>query len=282
MRTHWRRLSVVGVGLIGGSIARAARARRLCDTVVGVGRSRASLEPALAAGAIDVATDHLADGVRDADLVVLCAPVGALPGLVRAAWPHLGPETLFTDTGSVKRGVVAAADGCSARPGVTFVGSHPMAGSERSGFGASDPELFAGRLALVTETATTDPDAVAEVTAFWESLGSHVRTVSVDAHDRGVAVISHLVHLAAYGLVAAADGDALSLAARGFVDTTRLAASAEALWTDIFRENRPALLEAIDGYRRVLDCWEGWIRAGRWEALEAALGRAREIREKFA
>ena len=182
-------------------------------------------------------------------------------------------ETLLTDTGSVKRGVVAAADGCSARPGVTFVGSHPMAGSERSGFGASDPELFAGRLALVTETAATDPGAVAEVAAFWESLGSHVRTVSVDAHDRGVAVISHLVHLAAYGLVTAADGDALSLAARGFVDTTRIAASAEALWTDIFRENRPALLEAIDGYRRILDCWEGWIRAGRWEALEAALAQ---------
>jgi len=207
--------------------------------------------------------------------------VGALPGLVRAAWPHLGPETLLTDTGSVKRGVVAAADGCPARPGVRFVGSHPMAGSERSGFGASDPDLFAGRLALVTETATTDPGAVAEATALWESLGSHVRTVAVDAHDRGVAVISHLVHLAAYGLVAAADGEALAFAARGFADTTRVAASAEALWTDIFRENRPALLEAIARYRGLLDGWEDCIRGGRWEALEAALGRAREIREKL-
>src|SRR5215470_5836988 len=125
-RGPWRRLAVVGVGLIGGSIARAVRARRLCETIVGVGRRRSALAPALAAGAIDLATDDLAEGVRGADLVVLCAPVGSLPGLVRAAWPHLGPGTLLTDAGRVKRGVVAAALACPPRPGVAFVGSHPM------------------------------------------------------------------------------------------------------------------------------------------------------------
>jgi len=280
-RGPWRRLAVVGVGLIGGSIARAVRARRFCETIVGVGRRRSALAPALAAGAIDLATDDLAEGVRGADLVVLCAPVGSLPGLVRAAWPHLGPGTLLTDAGSVKRGVVAAALACPPRPGVAFVGSHPMAGSEQSGFGASDPDLFQGRLALVTETGATDRDALAAATAFWEGLGSHVRTLSVDAHDRGVAVISHLVHLAAYGLVATADGDPLPLAARGFVDTTRVAASPETLWVDIFRENQAALDEALGRYREILDRWQTWIRQERWDALEAELGRAREIREKL-
>jgi cyclohexadieny/prephenate dehydrogenase len=239
------------------------------------------MEPALASGALDSATADLGEGVAGADLVVLCAPVGALPGLVRAAWPYLAPGALLTDAGSVKRGVVEAAEACPRRPDVLFAGSHPMAGSERSGFGAADPELFAGRLAVVTETAGTDPRAVAEASAFWEALGSHVRVLSVEAHDRGVAMISHLVHLAAYGLVAATDEEALPLAARGFADTTRVAASAETLWTDIFRENRPALLEAVARYRAVLERWEGFVREGRWEALEAELGRAREVREKL-
>ena len=170
-----------------------------------------------------------------AALVVLCAPVGALPGLIRAAWPHLAPGAVLTDAGSVKRSVVEAALECPARAGVSFVGGHPMAGSERSGLEASDPDLFEGRLALLTPTTGTPPAAVAAVTALWEGLGSSVRSLSAEAHDRLVAQISHLPHLVAYALVAAVDGEALPLAGRGFTDTTRIAASAEALWADIFR-----------------------------------------------
>ena len=280
--TRWRHVTVVGLGLIGGSIARALRARGLATTIVGVGRSRPALGSAVAAGAIDLATEDMGQGVTGADLVVLCAPVGVLPGLVRAAWPHLAPGALLTDVGSVKRGIVEAAEACPGRDGVLFAGSHPMAGSERSGFGASDPDLFEGRLALVTETSRTDARAVAAATAFWAALGSQVRVLSVEAHDRGVAMISHLVHLAAYGLVTSADEDALPLVARGFADTTRVALSSETLWADIFRENRPALLDAVARYRAVLERWEGWIRAGRWESLEAELGRAREVREKLS
>lgn len=280
--TRWRHVTVVGLGLIGGSIARSLRARGLATTIVGVGRSRPALRSAVAAGAIDLATEDMGQGVTGADLVVLCAPVGVLPGLVRAAWPHLAPGALLTDVGSVKRGIVEAAEACPGRDGVLFAGSHPMAGSERSGFGASDPDLFEGRLALVTETSRTDARAVAAATAFWAALGSQVRVLSVEAHDRGVAMISHLVHLAAYGLVTSADEDALPLVARGFADTTRVALSSETLWADIFRENRPALLDAVARYRAVLERWEGWIRAGRWESLEAELGRAREVREKLS
>ncbi len=276
------RLTVVGLGLLGGSIAWGARARGLAAQIVAVGRTPATLAQARARRIVDVATPDLAAGVRGAGLVVLCAPVGALPGLVRAAWPHLAPGAVLTDVGSVKGEVVAAADACAPRADAAFVGGHPMAGSERSGFDAADPDLFEGRLTLLTPTARTPEPALGRVTAFWEALGSQVRLLAPEAHDRGVAAVSHLVHLAAYGLVAAAEGEALALAGPGFCDTTRVAASAETLWTDIFRGNRAALLAALDQYRGLLARWEALIRDGQWAALEAELARAREIREKLA
>jgi cyclohexadieny/prephenate dehydrogenase len=280
--TPFARLAVVGPGLIGGSIARGARRRGLAREVVVVARGPGVLREVQAAGAADVCTTDLARGVGDADVVVLCAPVGALPGLVRAAWPHLAQGAVLTDAGSVKGGVVAAAAACPSRPGVAFVGGHPMAGSERSGFGASDPDLFEGRLALLTPTAATPPAAVAVATALWEGLGSQVRCLSVEAHDRGVAQISHLPHLAAYALVAAADEEALPLAARGFADSTRIALSGESLWTDIFRGNRVPLLAALARYEAVLARWRALATGGEWDALEAELARAREVREKLA
>ena len=274
------RLAVVSLGLLGGSVARAARARGLAREIVGVGRTPGTLARARAAGVVDRTTSDLASGVRDAELVVLCAPVGILPGMVRAAWPHLAPGAVLTDVGSVKAPVVAAAEACPPGPGA-FVGGHPMAGSERSGFEASRADLFEGRLALLTPTARTPAAALARVGAFWEALGGQVRLLAPEVHDRGVAAISHLPHLAAYALVAAADEEALPLAAAGFQDTTRVAASPEALWTDIFRENREALLAVLGGYRALLAEWEGLVRRGEWEALEAALAHARERREKL-
>jgi cyclohexadieny/prephenate dehydrogenase len=278
---RWPRLTVVGPGLIGGSIARGARARGLAREVVVVARQAAAVRASVAAGAADTGTTDLVAGVTGAAVVVLCAPVGALPGLVRAAWPHLAPGAVLTDAGSVKRGVVEAAEGCPARGGVSFVGGHPMAGSERSGLEASDPDLFEGRLALLTPTAHTPPAAVAAVTALWEGLGSSVRTLSVEAHDRLVAQISHLPHLAAYALVGAVDGEALPLAGRGFIDTTRIAASAETLWSDIFRQNQGPLLHALERYEAVVGRWRDLVTRGDFAALEAELGRAREVREKL-
>ncbi len=270
----------MGLGLVGGSVAHAARARGVAGEIVAVGRTPATLARARAAGVVDRTTSDLAEGVRGADLVVLCAPVGVLPGLVRGAWPHLGPGAVLTDVGSVKAGVVAAAEACPPRDGVAFVGGHPMAGSERSGFEAADPCLFEERLTLLTPTARTHDAALARVSAFWEALGSHVGLLSPEAHDRAVAAVSHLPHLAAYALVAAAE-DVLGLAGPGFHDATRIAASAEALWTDIFRENRQPLLDALAHYRDVLARWEAIIRDGEWETLEAAVGRARKSREKL-
>jgi cyclohexadieny/prephenate dehydrogenase len=274
------RLTIVGLGLLGGSVARAARVRGLAREIVAVGRSAPGLAQARAAGVIDAATADLAAGLHGADLVVLCAPVGVLPELVRAAWPHLGPGAVLTDVGSVKGGVVAAADACAVRDGVAFVGGHPMAGSERAGFAASDAELFAGRLTLLTPSARSSDQAVERLRAFWEGTGSQVRLLPAEIHDRAVALVSHLAHLAAYALCEAADGEALGLAGRGFGDMTRIASSPEGLWTDICRSNRGPVVEAIGRYREVLARWETLIRDGRWDQLEADLGRAREVREK--
>ena len=273
---------MVGPGLIGGSIARGVRTRGLAREVVVVTRHAAAIRAAVDVGAADSGTTDLAAGVVGAALVVLCAPVGALPGLIRATWPHLAPGAVLTDAGSVKRSVVEAALECPARAGVSFVGGHPMAGSERSGIEASDPDLFEGRLALLTPTTGTPPAAVAMVTALWEGLGSSVRNLSVEAHDRLVAQISHLPHLVAYALVGAVDGEALPLAGRGFTDTTRIAASAEALWADIFRQNHGPLLHALERYEAVLRRWRDLVTRGDFVGLEAELARAREVREKLA
>jgi cyclohexadieny/prephenate dehydrogenase len=275
------RLTVVGLGLIGGSVARAAREQGAATRIVAVGRTPGPLAAARAAGVVDQTTTDLAAGVRDADLVVLCAPVGTLPGLIRASWPHLAPGAVLTDVGSVKTAVVAAAAACPARDGVAFVGGHPIAGSERTGFDAAQADLFAGRLTLLTPTAGTPEPAVARVRRFWEALGSQVRVLAPEAHDRSVAAVSHLVHLAAFGLVSAAADDDLGLAGPGFQDTTRVASSAEALWTDIFRGNQAPLLDALAVYQTRLTRWATLIREGQWDTLEAELGQARRRREKL-
>ena len=278
---RWKRVTVVSPGLIGGSVAWGLRSRRLAGEVMVVARHEAAIRAVIHAGAADAGTTDLTKGVTGANLVILCAPVSALPGLVRAAWPHLAPGAVLTDAGSVKRGVVEAARACPARPEVGFVGGHPMAGSERSGFEASDADLFEGKVALLTPTADTPEPAVAAATALWESLGSTVRQLTAEVHDHLVAQISHLPHLAAYALVSAAEADALPLVGRGFVDTTRIAASAEALWTDIFRENRRPLLDALERYEAVLGHWRELVARGDWTTLEAEIGRAREVREKL-
>lgn len=277
----FRRLAVVGLGLIGGSVARGVKARGLAEEVVGVGRDPVRLHEAHRAGAADRVVTELAGGLRGADLVLLATPVGSLPALAREAWALLEPGAVLTDVGSVKGEIVTVVGASPPRPGAGFVGGHPLAGSEQSGFSASHPDLFEGAVTILTPTDTTPPEAVARVTALWEGLGSQVRLMLPDEHDRTVAVISHLPHLAAYALVGVTGEEVLPLAARGFRDTTRIAASDETLWTDIFRGNRAALLAAVGSLTALLARWEGMIRAGEWAALEAELARIRALREKL-
>ena len=277
-----QRLTVVGVGLLGGSVAKAARARGVAREIVGVGRDAGRLRPALVEGAIDHATTDLVAGVREADLVVLAVPVQTLERLLPAAWAAAAPDALITDVGSTKATIVEAAERLAAGRPLAFVGSHPMAGSEQSGYGVARADLFTGATVILTPTESTEPRAVKGVTVFWESLGAHVAVLDPRTHDRVVAAISHLPHLVAYALVEAAaraEPSALDFAARGFKDTTRIAASDPDVWQEIFLDNRPALRQSLAVFRAALDEVERLVEAGDAARLQAWLAAAKARRE---
>ena len=279
-----RRLAVVGVGLLGGSVAKAARAHRLTDEVVGVGRDRARLEAALADGTLDRITADVAEGVRDADFVVLAAPVRAIAELLERAWDALAPDAIVTDVGSSKAAIVRTAESLGRRQLRTFVGSHPMAGSEKSGYAVSRADLFQGALVVVTPTDTSPPAALKTVTSFWEHLGARVTLLDPETHDAAVAAISHLPHLVACALVDAVSREtpgALAVAGRGFRDTTRIAAGDPTMWQEIFLTNRAPLSAALRGFRRALDELERVIEGGDPVALEALLARIKAARERL-
>jgi prephenate dehydrogenase len=280
-----QRLAVVGVGLLGGSLALAARAHGLAREIVGVGRDRGRLEAPLRAGAVDRVTTSIAEGVRDADVIVLAATVLANERLLGEVWGAMAPGALVTDVGSTKRGIVSAAERLAAGQPRAFVGSHPMAGSEQSGFGVARADLFRGATVIITPTDASDPAAVKGVTALWETLGARVSALDPDTHDRVVAAISHLPHVAAWALVDAVgrfEPGALAFAARGFKDTTRIAASDPAMWTDILLGNRDAIVASLAAFRRALDDLEGLVTAGDRAGIEALLARLKAQREGLA
>lgn len=279
-----RRLCVVGPGLLGGSVAMAARARRLAGEIVAVGRSEASVAPALLAGAVDVGTTDLAAGLRGADFCVLATPVATLERQLAAVWAAAEPGTVITDVGSTKGRIVATAERLGPGRGLEFVGSHPMAGSERAGFGEARADLFVAATVIVTPTERTAPAALAKVRAFWEALGGRLTVLDPTTHDRATAAVSHLPHLVADALVDAVlrmDPAFLDVAARGFRDTTRIAASSPPVWREIFQDNRAALAEALAAFRKSLDHLEGVIAAGDATAVEAELERIKQHRERL-
>jgi len=275
-------LAIVGVGLLGGSVAKAARAGGLARRIVGVGRDIARLQPAIDDGSLDVATIELETGVREADFILLAAPVLAIEGLLERMWRAAPDGTVITDVGSTKRNIVRAAERLAARRPLAFVGSHPLAGSEQSGYGVARADLFRGATVVVTPTEGTELGALKRVTEFWEALGARVSSLDPEAHDRTVAAISHLPHLIACALVDGAgrvEPAALELAARGFRDTTRIAAGDPDVWTEIFLANRDALSASVGAFRAALDDLQRAIDAGAPEPLRAALARIKVTRE---
>jgi prephenate dehydrogenase len=279
-----RRLTIVGLGLLGGSAAMAARKRGLVREVVAVGRRADRLAAALHDGVADRATTDLADGVRGADLILLATPVTALQGLLAEVWRLAEADALVTDVGSTKASIVRAAEELARSRPLAFVGGHPMAGSEQSGYAAARPDLFEGALVILTPTERTDPAAVKRVSEFWEAVGGRVAFLEPDAHDRAIAAVSHLPHLVAFALVDAVarlDAGALGLGGRGFADTTRIAASDPEVWRDIFATNRKALAEALGTFRAALDELERLVRSGDTRSLEASLARIREVRRSL-
>jgi 3-phosphoshikimate 1-carboxyvinyltransferase len=279
-----RQLSIVGVGLLGGSVAKAARAGGLARHIIGVGRDPERLRPALDDGTLDAAVTDLDAGVREADVIVLAAPVLAIEGLLERVWGAASDGALITDVGSTKRNIVRAAERLAATRPLAFVGSHPLAGSEQAGYRVARADLFRGATVVVTPTEKTELTALKKTTELWEALGARVTSLDPETHDRTVAAISHLPHLIACALVDGAgrvEPAALELAARGFRDTTRIAAGDPDMWTEIFLANRDALAAGIAAFRQALGDLQRAIDAGRADALRAELARIKAIREEL-
>ena len=270
-------LGVVGVGLIGGSVALAARKRWPDCRVVGLGRSRDRLAPAVDAGVLNEATDRPED-LAGCTLVVACTPVDRIAADLAAVAPHLREDAVLTDAGSTKATVCEAASKLP-RPG-RFVGGHPMAGSEKTGWRNATADLFEGRTAAVTPTERCHPDATGRVAQFWSSLGSRVLLCDPEVHDRLVAAVSHMPHLAASAVVRAA-GDDLSLAASGFADATRLAAGDPDLWTAIVRENAGPVAESLAALESEIRSAREAVERSDWPAVRDFLAAAADRRRRL-
>ena len=250
-----RKITIIGVGLLGGSIGLAVRRRKLVAPggVVGFVRRVASLKDCEKAGAVDFATTDLLAAVWDADLVILCTPLAQMQPRVRQMLPALKRGAIVTDVGSVKAGVVRELEPLVAKAGAHFVGSHPMAGVEKTGVGAASADLFANAICVVTPTRKSDPAAVRKVEQFWKSLGARPRRLTPERHDLLVSRSSHLPHviaanLAGYVLSPAQPKQQAALCANGFRDTTRIASGSPEMWRDIALANRKNLGWALDGF----------------------------------
>lgn len=283
--TRFENVLVVGVGLIGGSFALALKASGLCARVSGLGRGRANLEQARALGVIDAIAAG-PEAAREADLVLVATPVGAIEAALAALAPHLAPGALVTDAGSTKRDVVAAARRALGAQAGRFVPAHPVAGAEQSGAAAASAELFRGRRVVLTPLAENPPEALAAIEAAWRACGARVSRMSPEQHDEVLAAVSHLPHVLAYALVheIAARPEAAELfgyAAGGFRDFTRIASSHPEMWRDICLANRDKLAAELGAYAAALERVRALVAAGEGAALERLFAEARAARERW-
>jgi prephenate dehydrogenase len=280
------RLAVIGVGLIGGSLARALRAAGEVREVVGCGRSSANLEKAVELEVIDRYSHDPAQAVLDADMVFVAVPLGAMRETFRAIRDRLSERAVVTDGGSVKGSVMADAETAFGKVPARLVPGHPIAGTEQSGVEASFAELYRGRRVVLTPLADTDPDAVDRVTRMWRSCGAQVSSMSVGHHDEILAATSHLPHMLAFGLVDVLarmqeNDDIFRYAAGGFRDFTRIASSNPVMWRDICIANRDALGEMLRGFSEEMAVLADTIRRGDGEQLLEIFERAKEARDRF-
>jgi cyclohexadieny/prephenate dehydrogenase len=277
-------LAIIGVGLIGSSIARAARKRGAARRIVLADRSREVLARAEALGLGDHMTGDLKHAVRTADCVLLCAPVGANEAIGRAIGPALKGGAIVSDVGSVKGAVIAALEPVLP-PHARLVPAHPVAGTEQSGPDAGFAALFINRWCILTPPEGADQKAVESVRAFWEALGSHVETMSAAHHDLVLAITSHVPHLIAYNIVGTAadleevtQSEVIKFSAGGFRDFTRIAASDPTMWRDVFLHNKDAVLEMLGRFNEDLTALQRMIRREDGDGLFALFTRTRAIR----
>ena len=283
MTTGFARIAVIGLGLIGSSIARAARHADAAVHIAGYDDDGDVRERARSLGFCDSLPDDAAMAVSGADLVVLCVPVGAMGAAAGAIASGLSAGAIVSDVGSCKASVVEALQ--SALPGATIVPAHPVAGTEQSGPEAGFSSLFRGRWCILTPPDGTDPAATEQVSAFWRSLGADVELMASDHHDRVLAVTSHLPHLIAYTIVGTASdleevtrSEVIKYSAGGFRDFTRIAASDPVMWRDVFLSNREAVLEMLQRFSEDLSALQRAIRWNKGDELFELFSRTRDIR----
>jgi cyclohexadieny/prephenate dehydrogenase len=280
------RVAIIGLGLIGSSVARAVRAAMPTVRLTGHDADPQVRETARRIDLVDDVADNPGAAVIDADLVVLCVPVGAMGAVAAEIAEDLPGDAVITDVGSCKGSVVAALR--AALPGVAIVPAHPVAGTEQSGPEAGFATLFKGRWCIVTPLADGDPVAAERVAEFWRRLGADVETMDPDHHDLVLAVTSHLPHLIAYTIVGTADdleqvtqSEVIKFSAGGFRDFTRIAASDPTMWRDVFLSNRDAVLEMLGRFSEDLSQLQRAIRFGDGDALFDRFTRTRAIRRSI-
>jgi cyclohexadieny/prephenate dehydrogenase len=284
MTALFKRVGIIGFGLIGSSIARGARQWNLAEAVVAIDRDPAVRARVTELGIVDAVTGDAAAAVKTCDLVILCVPVRANAAVAAAIGPHLQPGTIVSDVGSVKGAVVR--DVAPHLPeGVAFVPAHPVAGTEHSGPDAGFAELFRNRWSILTPPPETPEDATAKVRAFWEGLGANVEIMAPDHHDLVLAITSHVPHLIAYNIVGTAadmekvtQSEVIKFSAGGFRDFTRIAASDPTMWRDVFLTNKEAVLEMLGRFSEDLLALQRMIRWEDGDGLHALFTRTRAIR----
>ncbi|HZP75928.1 MAG TPA: prephenate/arogenate dehydrogenase family protein [Pseudolabrys sp.] len=281
----FNRLALIGVGLIGSSIARAARAQGAVRSITATARSETTRRRVAELGIADQVVETNAAAVEGADLVIICVPVGACGEVAKEIAPHLTPGATVSDVGSVKGSIVRDM-GPHLPKNVHFVPAHPVAGTEYSGPDAGFAELFVNRWCILTPPDGADPAAVDKLAAFWSALGANVERMNADHHDLVLAITSHLPHLIAYTIVGTADelsqvtrSEVLQFSAGGFRDFTRIAASDPTMWRDVFLANKDAVLEMLGRFNEDISGLTRAIRKGDGQALYEHFARTRAIRK---
>ncbi len=282
----FRRIAVVGVGLIGGSIAMAGREKVIVKEITGFGRGAANLREAVRLKVIDNYTHNITKAVRDADLIVIATPVGSFERCIRQMIPALKQGAIVTDVGSVKGRLVSRIERLLPE-GVFFVGGHPIAGKEKSGVKAATPRLFEGTRCILTPTPKTNSTALKKISALWKAMGAEVVFMDPMLHDKVLGAISHLPHIAAYSLVNTVaeinekGNDFISFSGGGFKDFTRIAESSPEMWRDIFLYNMENVIDMINHYQKNLNKIKKYIKDGNGRGLIRELEKARAVRGRL-
>ena len=281
-----KRLSIIGVGLIGGSLARALRRAGVCGEIVGCGRNISNLEKAVELGVIDSYETVPANAVNKADMVIVAVPLGSMAAMFAAIGDALSPDAVISDVGSAKASVVEDARQHLGEHFHRFVPAHPIAGTEKSGVIASFAELFEKRRVIITPLSDTDSAAFAKVSSMWEKTGAVVENMSVEHHDKVLAATSHLPHLLAYSLVDTlakmeTSTEIFRFAAGGFRDFTRIASSNPRMWRDICLANKKAILEMLAHFNDDLADLTDAVSSGDANRIENIFSRAKVARDNF-